>query len=109
MASVVPQHFSLCQRSVRAPITSQASADLQSCPVVPWMWLLNGVNSTTFAGSWTLVNAHEVAIVSGLAAAYRLGASYPEDLEADGFAYTAFKAYTFLTHGRWHKKGENRQ
>ncbi|CAF1585890.1 unnamed protein product, partial [Rotaria sordida] len=33
-------------------------------------WLLNGVCSTTFAGSWISVNAHEVAAISEIAAAY---------------------------------------
>lgn len=70
------------------------------------MWLLNGVKHTTFAGSWTLVNAHEVAIVSGISAAVRLGATYPEDLENDSFAFTAFKAYYFLSHGKWYRKGQ---
>lgn len=71
------------------------------------MWLLNGAKSTTFAGSWTLVNAHEVAIVSGIAAAVRLGAAYPKDLEEDSFAYKSFKAYYLIAHGKWHKKGQN--
>lgn len=75
--------------------------------VVPWMWLLNGKKHTTFAGSWTLVNAHEVAIVSGVAAAVSLGATYPDDLEKDSFAYTAFKAYYLLSHGKRYKKGQN--
>ena len=34
------------------------------------MWLLNGKRSTTYAAAWTLVNAHELAIISGMAAAY---------------------------------------
>ena len=54
--------------------------------VVPWLWLLQGRRHTRFASSWTVVNAHEVAIISGLAAAVDLGAAYPEDLERDGFA-----------------------
>ncbi|KAG6810135.1 hypothetical protein H0H92_013167 [Tricholoma furcatifolium] len=64
---------------------------------VPWMGLINGKvctymdvtatkreldaehlqNHTSFAGAWTILNMHEIAVVSGLAAAYRLGASYP--------------------------------
>ncbi|KAL1747167.1 hypothetical protein HDZ31DRAFT_32494 [Schizophyllum fasciatum] len=72
--------------------------------VVPWMWLLNGKKSVTFAGSWTLVNAHEVAVLSGLAAAYRLGADYPLDLEreADGFALLCFRLYLLLSHMMWY-------
>ncbi|KAH0584852.1 hypothetical protein H2248_008130 [Termitomyces sp. 'cryptogamus'] len=44
---------------------------------VPWMGLINGKNHTHFAGAWTILNMHEIAVVSGLAAAYRLGAAYP--------------------------------
>jgi hypothetical protein len=39
------------------------------------MWLLNGSKSTRYAAAWTLVNAHELAVISGMAAAYTLGAS----------------------------------
>ncbi|KAF9450049.1 FAD/NAD(P)-binding domain-containing protein [Macrolepiota fuliginosa MF-IS2] len=44
---------------------------------VPWMGLINGKRRTQFAGAWTVLNMHEIAIVSGFGAAYRLGASYP--------------------------------
>ncbi|KAF7981558.1 hypothetical protein HWV62_33167 [Athelia sp. TMB] len=44
---------------------------------VPWMMFINGKNHTQFAGAWTILNMHEIAVVSGLAAAYRLGADYP--------------------------------
>ncbi|KAF8625233.1 hypothetical protein AX17_006899 [Amanita inopinata Kibby_2008] len=44
---------------------------------VPWMGLINGKNHTYFAGAWTVLNMHEIAVVSGFAAAYRLGAAYP--------------------------------
>ncbi|KAE8447365.1 hypothetical protein EG329_010779 [Mollisiaceae sp. DMI_Dod_QoI] len=33
--------------------------------VVPGMMFINGTNNTLFAGSWTLVNMHELACVSG--------------------------------------------
>ena len=69
--------------------------------VVPFLWLINGVNSTIYAGSWTLVNAHEVAAISGLAAAYRLGANYPEDLENNSFARLCFRLYLLISHGKW--------
>ncbi|KAL1701345.1 hypothetical protein EV121DRAFT_263143 [Schizophyllum commune] len=73
--------------------------------VVPWMWLLNGKKSVTFAGSWTLVNAHEVAVLSGIAAAQRLGAEYPVELEMeeDGFALLCFKLYYLLSHGKYYR------
>ena len=77
--------------------------------VVPWMWLLNGRKRTTYAAAWTLVNAHELAIISGMAAAYRLGAEYPEELENDSFAVLCFRLYLLLSHGKWYKKGGNRE
>ncbi|RPA94647.1 hypothetical protein L873DRAFT_1830166 [Choiromyces venosus 120613-1] len=75
--------------------------------VVPWLWLLNGRRSTMFAGSWTLVNAHGASVISGLAAAYRLGAAYPEELETqkDGFAQLCFRCYLFHFHGKWYRRG----
>ena len=45
--------------------------------VVPWTWTIQGHKHTWYAGSWTLFNTHDIAICSGLAAAERLGASYP--------------------------------
>ena len=57
-----------------------------------------------FASSWTLVNAHEVAIMAGLAAAVDLGAEYPEDLENDKFALLSFRCYYLLVYGKWYRK-----
>jgi len=68
--------------------------------VVPWLSFINGTNSITYAGSWTLVNAHEVAIISGLAAAASLGASYPEELKKDNFAKKSFDYYCLLAYRR---------
>lgn len=90
--------------------------------VVPWMWLLNGKKRTHYAASWTvrllalltcsdstqLVNAHELAVISGMAAAYRLGAEYPEELEGDSFALLCFRLYLLLSHATWYKKGAHR-
>lgn len=70
--------------------------------VVPWMMFLNGKNHTWFAGSWTLVNMHELACVSGLAVAYRLGSTYP--FPDDEFASSFFKMYLLLSHGKVYKK-----
>ncbi|KAF7595505.1 hypothetical protein BBP40_005841 [Aspergillus hancockii] len=42
--------------------------------VVPGMMFINGKNRTFYAGAWTMVNMHEVACISGIAAAYGLGA-----------------------------------
>lgn len=73
--------------------------------VVPWMMFLQAKNHTRFAASWTLVNAHEVAIMSGIAAAVDLGAEYPEDLENDTFAFLCFRLYYLLAYGKWYRRG----
>ncbi|KAF2757538.1 FAD/NAD(P)-binding domain-containing protein [Pseudovirgaria hyperparasitica] len=72
--------------------------------VVPWMWLLQGRKHTRFAASWTMVNAHEVACMSGIAAAVDLGARYPEDLERDKFALLSFRLYYLLAYGKWYSR-----
>lgn len=74
--------------------------------VVPGMMFLNGESSTWFAGSWTLVNMHELACVSGIAAAYRLGADYKK---FDDFAEDFFSKYLFLSHGVWYSREEKRR
>ncbi|KAL7622113.1 hypothetical protein AAE478_007615 [Parahypoxylon ruwenzoriense] len=68
--------------------------------VVPWMMFLQAKNHTRYAASWTLVNAHEVAVMSGIAAAVDLGADYPEDLENDKFAFLCFRLYYLLAYGK---------
>ncbi|KAI9664814.1 MAG: hypothetical protein M1821_006262 [Bathelium mastoideum] len=77
--------------------------------VVPWLWLLQGRRRTRFAASWTLVNAHEVAVISGIAAAVDLGATYPADLERDKFALLSFRLYYLLVYGRWYKRRAARE
>ena len=74
--------------------------------VVPGMMFINGKNSTFFGGSWTLVNMHELACVSGIAAAYRMGAEYEV---FDDFAETFFKEYLLLSHGVRYKVGKKSQ
>lgn len=80
--------------------------------VIPGIMFINGKNRTFFGGSWTLVvshannpwsfqantaqNMHEAACVSGIAAAYRLGATYDA---FDEFAEDFFSKYLLLTHG----------
>ncbi|KAI1638090.1 hypothetical protein F4809DRAFT_660166 [Biscogniauxia mediterranea] len=77
--------------------------------VVPWVaLLLQGRRRTRFAGSWTLVNAHEAAVLSGVAAAVDLGAEYPADLEADRFALLCFRLYYLLAYGKWYRRGRGR-
>ncbi|KAI9632138.1 uncharacterized protein MKK02DRAFT_20857 [Dioszegia hungarica] len=69
--------------------------------VVPLIWLLNrNSKHTTYAGAWTLVNAHELAIISGHAAAYKLGADYPKELYENEFARLCFRLYLLLAHGK---------
>ncbi|KAL2203213.1 FAD/NAD(P)-binding domain-containing protein [Sarocladium strictum] len=72
--------------------------------VIPWLMFLNTKRHTRFAASWTLVNAHEVAVMSGIAAAVSLGATYPEDLENDKFAFLCFRLYYLLTYGKWYSR-----
>ncbi|KAI1480508.1 FAD/NAD(P)-binding domain-containing protein, partial [Daldinia eschscholtzii] len=72
--------------------------------VVPWMMFLQAKKHTRYAAAWTLVNAHEVAVMSGIAAAVDLGAEYPEDLEHDKFAFLCFRLYYLVAYGRWYKR-----
>jgi len=74
--------------------------------VVPGMMFLHGKNSTYFAGSWTLVNMHELACVSGIAAAYRLGADY---IKFDDFAEDFFSKYLMLSHGVFYGREEKKR
>ena len=77
--------------------------------VIPFLWLLQGHKRTRFAAAWTLINAHEVAVLSGTAAAVDLGATYPEDLERDNFALLSFRMYYLLVYGKWYRKRASRQ
>ncbi|KAI9373425.1 hypothetical protein BJX61DRAFT_533182 [Aspergillus egyptiacus] len=70
--------------------------------VVPGMMFINGKNRTLFAGAWTLVNMHEIACISGIAAAYRLGASYET---FDDFAQRLLSKYLLICHGVRFKGG----
>ncbi|WVQ75208.1 hypothetical protein IAR50_004820 [Cryptococcus sp. DSM 104548] len=72
--------------------------------VIPWMMFLQAKNHTRFAASWTLVNAHEIAVMSGIAAAVSLGAEYPEDLEHDKFAFLSFRLYYLVAYGKWYSR-----
>ncbi|KAI9810982.1 MAG: hypothetical protein M1827_005713 [Pycnora praestabilis] len=74
--------------------------------VVPLMMFINGKNNTIFAGSWTLVNMHEMACVSGIGAAYRLGADY---VKFDDFAEELFSKYMLISHGVRYKGGKKKQ
>ncbi|KAL7959111.1 hypothetical protein V8C34DRAFT_123788 [Trichoderma compactum] len=74
--------------------------------VVPGVMLLQGRNNTYFAGSWTLVNMHEVACISGIAAAYRLGAAYQK---FDDFAQDFFAKYLLVSHGKLFSREEKKR
>jgi predicted NAD/FAD-binding protein len=77
--------------------------------VVPWMMFLQAKRHTRYAAAWTLVNAHEVAIISGIAAAVDLGADYPADLENDKFALLSFRLYYLLAYGKWYRKRQSKK
>lgn len=68
--------------------------------VVPWMFTLNNLvtsKHTVYAGAWTLLNMHEIGIVSGFSAAYRLGADFP--YKGDEECERLFKLYYAVAHG----------
>ncbi|GAA5838422.1 hypothetical protein JCM3766R1_005541 [Sporobolomyces carnicolor] len=64
---------------------------------------------THFAGAWSLVNAHEVAMISGLAASYALGAGYPPELEHDAWAKKTFEGYLSLAYRQWGKSAKKKK
>ncbi|XP_052760488.1 uncharacterized protein LOC128203218 [Mya arenaria] len=72
---------------------------------VPLMRYIQGKRNTYYAGAYTLVNTHEAAVMSGLAAAYRLGAPYPFD--HDALAKKQFNHYLMMIHGKPRKYGCN--
>lgn len=64
---------------------------------VPYMRFLQGKKHTWFCGSYTLFNTHEMAVISGLAVAVRLGADYP--FTHDELATKQFDQYLKFSHG----------
>ena len=65
---------------------------------VPFVsWLQGSKGCTWYAGAVTLMNTHEQATMSGLAAAERLGAPYP--FGADALAAQQYSTYFTLAHG----------
>lgn len=73
---------------------------------VPWMMWINGKNRTHYAGAWSILNMHELAVTSGFAAAYRLGADYP--FKGDEDCQRLFRLYLAASHGVRMRK-EDRQ
>lgn len=65
--------------------------------VVPFVRFIQNTKRTWYAGAWTLVNTHEIATISGLAVAHRLGAPYP--FAHDKLAKKQFDMYLGSIHG----------
>ncbi|KAI0051275.1 FAD/NAD(P)-binding domain-containing protein [Auriscalpium vulgare] len=74
--------------------------------VVPWMWMINGKSNTYYAGAWTVLNMHELAVTSGFAAAYQLGADYP--FKGDEDCQRLFALYLGLSHGSRMRKEDRK-
>ena len=72
---------------------------------VPLMRYIQGSKHSYYCGSYTLVNTHEVAVMSGFSAAYRIGSPYPFD--HDELAKKQFDHYLMVIHGRPRKPGFN--
>ncbi len=65
--------------------------------VVPLVRFIQGRRRSWFCGSWTAINTHEMAVVSGLVVADRLGAPYP--FTHDELARSQFELYRDKVHG----------
>jgi hypothetical protein len=50
------------------------------------------------------VNMHELAVISGMSVACRLGAKYPFPKEEEEFGFSFFKSYMLLNHGKSYKE-----
>ncbi|KAJ5584794.1 uncharacterized protein N7459_004594 [Penicillium hispanicum] len=74
--------------------------------VVPGMMFINGKNRTLYAGSWTMVNMHEIACISGIAAACQLGATYEP---FDDFAEDFFGKYMLVCHGTRYRRRKEKE
>lgn len=71
---------------------------------VPWVPLLQGRQHTWYCGAYTLFNTHEIATMSGLAVAERLGAPYP--FGHDKLAAQQFDMYLRLAHGPFARRSQ---
>uniref|UniRef100_A0A7S1I1J0 Amine oxidase domain-containing protein n=1 Tax=Eutreptiella gymnastica TaxID=73025 RepID=A0A7S1I1J0_9EUGL len=65
---------------------------------VPLMRFLQGKQHSWYCGAYTLANTHEIATISGLAVAERLGAPYP--FRQDPLAALQFDIYMKYLHGK---------
>ena len=70
---------------------------------IPCQRFIQGTKSTFYARSYTWVNTHEIATISGLAAAARIEAPYP--FGYDKLAKKQFNGYSFVVHGKILTKG----
>lgn len=86
-AAAVRHHVAccICRNSLLYQINLQ---------LTPWP---QGKRHTHYAGSYTLINTQEIAMMSGLAAAERLGADYP--FPDDRLAALQFDMYLKVAHG----------
>ncbi|KAK3095041.1 hypothetical protein FSP39_009526 [Pinctada imbricata] len=73
---------------------------------VPLMRYLQGKKHTWYAGAYTLINTHEIAVISGFAVAHRLGAPYP--FPNDRLAAKQFDQYLLMIHGQPRTYGVNK-
>eukprot|EP00667_Euglena_gracilis_P006630 EG_transcript_6685 len=64
---------------------------------VPLVRFMQGQQRTWYCGAYTLFNTHEIATISGLAVAARLGAPYP--FRDDPLAAKQFDLYLKFSHG----------
>ena len=64
---------------------------------VPFASFIQGKKHTYYAGAYTLMNTHEIAVMSGFAAAERLGSTYP--FGKDALAVAQYKMYKKIVHG----------
>lgn len=74
--------------------------------VVPLVRYIQGKQNTWYCGAYTLINTHEIATISGLAAAHRLGAPYP--FPHDKLAAKQFDQYLLVLHGHPRTFGLNK-
>ncbi|CAF4654375.1 unnamed protein product, partial [Rotaria sp. Silwood2] len=66
---------------------------------VPLIRFIQEENSNIlYAGAYTMFNTHEIACISGLAAAHELGATYP--FEKDPLAVKQFDLYMNFVYGK---------
>ena len=65
---------------------------------VPFQRFIQGKKNSFFIGSYTLVNTHEIATISGFAAAARIGAPYP--FPDDELAKKQFDTYCTIVYGQ---------